>query len=241
MILTNAEKAIAEIPQDKIKDYQDYWNSIAPKDDHEYFMRWVFSFLSVHTTWSANVFAFNLLKANTDWLDDVTILENKLIDSKVGLYKRRLKGIWAFTKSYWSNPDDWKKKDDESWTQCRDRLQTKCHGIGLAKTAFALEMCYPLANESVCLDTHMLSLYGYTLGKDKHKGMRYNVYTQMENHWVEQCKLRNIPAYIGRALFWDMKQNQKDSRYWSYVLEAPQHNEVKNNQSHSQQEIQPVA
>lgn len=210
---------IRAIQDDKIQGYKDYWSSIAPKDDREYFMRWIFAFLSVHTTWSANVFAFNTLNADELWWNNSALLLEKLHSSKVGLYNRRLKGIEAFSKSFWEDPIAWKKLNEETWTECRDRLAAKCHGIGLAKTAFALELCYPLSNESVCLDTHMLQLYGYSTEKEKAKGAKYNSYTEMERHWVEHCKAKNIPAYIGRALFWDTRQQKDDSRYWSYVFE----------------------
>lgn len=219
MIKEQAEQAINEIDLTKIEGYKEYWNSIAPKTEREYFLRWVFSFLSVHTTWTSNVNAFNLLSQTDVWWTNHTALGDYLKVSKVGLYNRRLKGISKFSDDFWTDPSDWKKNDNETWIQCRDRLQEKCYGLGLAKTAFALEMCYPNENESVCLDTHMLQLYGYSTENEKHKGAQYKNYAEMEAHWAEQCRLKGLPAYIGRALFWDKKQNKEDSRYWSYVFE----------------------
>jgi hypothetical protein len=219
MLLAQAAQAINAINFEKIKAYKDYWESIAPKNKGEYFWRWIFSFLSVHTTWSANVRAFTLLKSNEDWIKDDTLLSQKIKESGVGLHIRRTAGIAAFTKAFWANPEEWEKKDTETWIQCRNRLAQKCVGLGYAKTAFALEMCYPTLTEAVCLDTHMLQLYGYNTSSEKRKGAQYNNYQLMEEHWTAQCKLRDIPAYIGRTLFWDAKQQKEDSKYWSYVLE----------------------
>ena len=220
MLLIQAEQALQTIDLSKIQDYKDYWNSIKPNTDEEYFWRWVFSFLSVHTTWSANVAGYNALRNNYAlWKDDKEILRKLIIESGVGLHQRRTEGIWTFTVSFFNDPESWKKKEDETWIECRDRLAARCNGLGLAKTAFALEMCYPNDNESVCLDTHMLQLYGYKSASDKHKATAYKLYSSMEEHWNALCKAAGMSSYIGRALFWDTKQNKSDSRYWSYVFE----------------------
>lgn len=228
-----AETAIAAISPDLITGYNDYWATIAPKNTHEVFMRWIFAFLSVHTTWSANVLGFKILNRNTLWFNNDNLLLEHLITSGVGIHTRRLKGISQFTKSFFEDPNSWNKQTDETWIQCRNRLATRCYGLGLAKTAFALEMCYPLENESVCLDTHMLQLYGYKTAKEKAKGMQYDTYIQMETHWVMKCKERSIPAAIARAIVWDKKQLKSDSRYWTYVFE----NESKDNKSNLKQEV----
>jgi thermostable 8-oxoguanine DNA glycosylase len=220
MNLPQAETAIAAIEKEKIPAYKEYWESIAPKNDEEYFWRWIFSFLSVHTTWSANVKGYKSLREKKDvWKHNKEELSKVIVESGVGLHKRRTEGIWSFTQYYFQDPLDWKKKEDETWVECRNRLQKRCLGIGLAKTAFALEMCYPNENESVCLDTHMLQLYGFTSDDDKRKAMKYKLYSEMEQHWADLCKAIGVSACIGRALFWDKKQKQEDSRYWSYVFE----------------------
>lgn len=211
--------AIGSISAEKIQDYKDYWELITPQDDEEYYWRWVFSFLSVHTTWQSNAFGYLLLRENKFWWENEDSLENKIIEARVGLHKRRTKGIFKFTKDFWTNPEFWKKREDETWAECRDRLAKECNGLGLAKTAFALEMCYPNTNESVCLDTHMLQLYGYMTENERRKACKPEVYKEIEQHWVTECKSRDVPTYIARSLFWDAKQKKEDSRYWSCVFE----------------------
>ncbi len=179
----------------------------------------MFAFLSVHTTWSANVNSYLLLTQNAEsWLHDKQELDNLLRRGGCGLYKRRGDGLWLFKYLFWENPGEWRKKDTETWTECRKRLEKRCNGLGYAKTAFALEMCYPGQCETVCLDTHMLQLYGYA-GKDQAKVSKGAKYIEIENDWNTKAKERNVPSYIARCLFWDNKQKKKDSRYWSYVFE----------------------
>lgn len=207
------------LDQQKVQDYKKYWESVAPKTDVEYYNRWVFSFLSVHTTWEANVSSYLLLTKNADaWVHDKQELDRLLKEGKCGLYKRRGDGLWVFKYLYWEDPASWRKKENEAWHECRSRLEQRCNGLGYAKTAFALEMCYPTQCESVCLDTHMLQLYGYA-GKAQSKVSKGARYIQLENDWVTKAKEFNIPSYIARCLYWDMKQNKEDSRYWSYALE----------------------
>jgi hypothetical protein len=220
MVITQAEKLIQEIPQEKIKVYKDYWASVAPKDDDEYFWRWIFAFLSVHITWSSNVRSYLLLREHRElWRDNKNELARLIRESGAGLHVRRTEGIWKFNQSYLEDTPSWKKGSLENWIDCRNRLAERCLGLGYAKTAFALEMCYPTENESVCLDTHMLQLYGFTTEDTRRKATKYSSYAQIEKHWLDECSKKQIPAYIARCLFWDQKQKKDDSRYWSYVLE----------------------
>lgn len=220
MITTLAEQTITEIPDEKIQNYKDYWEKISPKTDEDKYWRWIFAFLSVHCGWEANVRSYISLRDKyEDWHKNIDELTRLIKRSGVGLHTRRVKGIWTFNDIYFQDVAFWKKKADETWIQCRDRIAAKCFGLGLAKTAFALEMCYPNENESVCLDTHMLQLYGYTKDAEKSKATQPKNYKLIEQHWVDKTIERKVPSYIARCLFWDKKQNQTDSRYWSYVLE----------------------
>lgn len=220
MLTEPAEKAISEISDEKIANYKAYWEKVSPKTDEDKYWRWVFAFLSVHTGWESNVRSFKLLQKNhAKWRESIDELTRIIKRSGVGLFTRRTKGIWEFSNTFFADPKFWQKREEETWIQCRDRLQAKCYGLGLAKTAFALEMCYPTENTSVCLDTHMLQLYGFTKEADKVKATQPKKYKEIEQHWADKSAEREVPPYIARCLFWDQKQNQTDSRYWSSVLE----------------------
>lgn len=128
----------------------------------------------------------------------------------------RGKGIWEFSKSFWENPDFWRKQTNESFVQARDRMKEKLFGLGIAKTSFALEMIYPEECDVTCLDRHGIKLYGVP---DNELEKRYN---SIESHWVETCRNRGLPPALVRHWWWDNRRSpkQKDTRYWSYVLES---------------------
>ena len=37
--------------EEEVERYKSYWESIKPKNDTEIFQRWLFAFMSVHTSW----------------------------------------------------------------------------------------------------------------------------------------------------------------------------------------------
>ena len=222
--MKNAEKVEAELikiasEHEVIKEYKQYWNEITPTKNEDVARRYVFSFLSVHTPWSSNVSSFLLLDKNKDKTNNKEELTQLLQQSRAGNYESKSKGIIKFVNDFEKNPDFFKLKEEEHQQQ-RDIIMTQCFGLGLAKTAFALEMCFPLTAQVVCLDTHMLQFYGYTDKKEKAKAAsNKRLYHEMETHWLKTCKHLNIPPVIARAIWWDRKQQQKNSRYWTYVIE----------------------
>src|SRR5574343_429965 len=78
-------------------------------------------------------------------------------------------------------------------------------------------MCYPRTCGVLCADTHIIQLYGYQPEK-----MNARKYREIETHWIGTCQRLNIPSPIARCVYWDTKQHQPSSRYWSYVLEPDQ-------------------
>lgn len=219
-----AEKDLYEIGKDRelIESYNKYWESITPTTDDEIIRRWIFAFLSVHTPWSGNVRSFLLLdKADRSVLEDYSKVKALIEESRAGCYEMKAKGIYEFNKAYIASQGyNFKLISKGAHMEERDLLMADCYGLGLAKTAFALEMCYPLRAQVACLDTHMLQLYGYTDKIERAKASsNRRKYHEMEKHWVDTCKEIKVAPTIARAIWWDKKQMQKDSRYWTYVLE----------------------
>tara|TARA_Y100000004_G_scaffold188743_1_gene243338 strand:+ start:486 stop:1238 length:753 start_codon:yes stop_codon:yes gene_type:complete len=196
----------------EIKTYKDYWQSVAPKNDTEVFQRWLFAFMSVHTTWERNVIGYEAIKDWTQWFNDDAKLEKLLVDSRVGLHRNRTRFISQFSKRFWQDPE-WYKYQGGDWQQFRDRLVKSILGLGIAKVSFSLEMLYPNEAEVTCMDTHLFQAYGLDQSKDARR------YKEIENYWLDMCRMWNVPSYIARCILWDRKQEQTDSRYWSYVLE----------------------
>ena len=218
---TRVEAELIAISKEKdvIKEYNRYWNEITPTKNEDIARRYVFSFLSVHTPWSSNVSSFLLLEKNKDKLNNKEELTAILQQSRAGNYETKSRGIVKFQKDFETNPDFFKLYDGDHQAQ-RDLIMNQCFGLGLAKTAFALEMCFRLSAQVVCLDTHMLQLYGYTDKKERNKaGSSKRLYHEMEKHWLATCKQLDISPVIARAIWWDKKQQQKNSKYWSYVIE----------------------
>lgn len=211
----DVEDTIFAISDDDINRYSEYWTSIKPEDHKEYYKRWLFSFLSVHTTWQKNVSSYQEL-VDKPIPASKTELFNVIHNTKVGLTNMRTNGIWQFHNDFWQAPDSWYRQENESWVDFRNRVMNQVNGLALAKTSFVLEMAYPATCEVVCLDTHMLQLYKAT---KKGSALTDKSYRRMEKHWIKTCKQRNVPSAIARHIFWDKKQGKQDTRYWSFVFE----------------------
>ena len=59
MDTTKADLFFKSFPKDKVVSYKEYWESIRPNNNDEIFRRYLFSFMSVHTTWKSNVAGYN--------------------------------------------------------------------------------------------------------------------------------------------------------------------------------------
>jgi hypothetical protein len=206
------------VTQSDIYRYACYLTDITPQTAEERFQRWLFSYASVHTTWQLNCKLYCNL-SETSWIGNRKELEARIIDSRAGFYNKRVDYICEFTDYYWKHPDWFLKSKHEDWLHYRDRIRAVAPGIGPAKGSFVVELIYPLAAEVVCVDTHIQQLYGYPPSVINKKGIRDKDTAEIEQHWVKQCLKRGIPPVVARWLYWDRKQGQPDSRYWSFVLE----------------------
>jgi thermostable 8-oxoguanine DNA glycosylase len=215
---SKVDEFFANFPKDKIVSYKDYWESVKPQNNDEIFRRYLFAYMSVHTTWKSNVAGYNAIKNFNEWLDNKELLREKIKNSGCGLYNNRTKFIWDFKDKFWVNPKDFYLTTKRYHVKKRDQIVNNISGLGTAKVSFALEQSHPNECRVFCGDTHMLELYGMkTLTYQSKKGL--DLYKKMERHWSVNCGKIGVPAYIARSIFWDIKQNKEDSRYWSYVFE----------------------
>ena len=210
-ILTKVERFFKSLRRDKVREYSDYWQGIQPQSSHDSFLRYVFAFMSVHTSWEANVVAYEKLK-DCLWIGDEVELEKRLVESRVGLHNNRKRFLTKFTQEFWACPAKFIPTASNTKVK-RDELYPMILGLGIAKTSFAMEMMQPLDNEAVCMDTHLFQIYG--LNQTKHS----KLYKTIESHWNQMSKVFACPNYIARCLFWDQNQGKADSRYWSFCLE----------------------
>ena len=121
--------------------------------------------------------------------------------------------MWEFNQKFWGNKNLFFGRGNRTWAEYRKDLRDNILGMGLAKTSFVLEMTYPLDSEVVCLDTHMLQLFGCKQGK-----LTESKYVKYERLWVTESLKRGIPPVISRAIFWDKNQGKFDSSYWAHVF-----------------------
>ena len=212
------ETIFASMSSNQISAYSDYWESVKPTNDMEIFRRWLFAYTSIHTTWEGNVRGYNAIKDIEKWADNKETLRQLLIDARCGMHNVRTEYIWNFTSDFMANTSDFHRGSTETWTAFRDRLNARCKGIGITKVSFTLEMCFPNEAEVVCLDTHMMQVYG--MKEVRNSGALKKVYENNEQDWINRSQNINTAPYIARCMFWDTKQGHNDSRYWSYVLES---------------------
>ena len=210
-----ATKALETLSPELMAEYTAYFATIKPKTDEEIFLRGCFALASVHTTWKYNVRLYALLK-DLAWIGSKKWLRSLIEESQAGLVNNRTKFYWEFAESYWKDPKSYRRKDGELWAVYRDRLQSLTLGLGHAKSAFYIELCYFEEAQITCLDTHLLQLFG--LKGNQSPGLKQMNY--MENHWLCECARLGLPPCNARWALWDIKQGRPgNSRYWSYILE----------------------
>lgn len=214
-----ARNFFKSINPDIAKQYSEYWESVAPKNDYECFQRYLFAFCSVHTTFKGNINGYLAIKDYNAWADNHDKLLELLKESKAGLQNNRAKYIAQFSRQYWADPKRFRFTSKKNHVSKRDEIAGRISGLGLAKVSFALEMIHPNAARVVCGDIHQLRFYGM-------EECRYNsvaekkAYRQMENHWVTGATKAGVSSYVARCIFWDRLQGKEDSRYWSFTLES---------------------
>ena len=212
MLTTKGKEFFESIKPEDVAQYMAYWQSVAPKNEDEHYQRWLFAYMSVHTTWKNNVRGYQAIKRYRYWAGDKDKLFAKIKNSRVGFQNNRTRFIMDFHDKFWNNVSDFVERGTKTWTEWRDLLVKNILGLGNAKTSFALEMAFPNECEVSCMDTHLFQFYGLDQSKDAKR------YKEIEADLISQCQAKNFPSYIARGLYWDKNQNLKNSRYWSYCL-----------------------
>lgn len=191
-----------------------------PGSPVDVFRRALFAFASVHTTWKSNCALYNALY-ELSWLKSQSVLLSRIQGSGAGLHNNRAAYIWEFAQKYWAHPEWYRKQVYEDWFQYRDRLDTNIKGLGLAKSAFFIELSYLHRNQVPCVDVHMLRLFGIPADTYRKSGAPSTFVRWCEQAWVSCCNNEHVSPTTARWYYWDTKQQQPDSRYWAGVLEGP--------------------
>jgi len=218
MITEPATQHIAKIRQADVDRYVTYLEEIRPRTPEDRFRRWLFAYASVHTTWKMNCHLYQWLE-DLKWLGKPEELRQRIVISGAGMYNKRTAHLSEFAQFYWDHPDWFRKSIHEDWATYRNRLENAAKGIGPTKASFWIELTQPIEAQVICIDTHVLQLYGYSPKEINQQHSAQKSMSAIEKHWVEACKARGIPPVVARWLFWDGKQGHPDSRYWSFVFE----------------------
>ena len=204
-------KYFDSIKDEEVNEQTDYWKTKYPKSHNDVRNRWLFAFASVHTTWTNNVNQYQAVKDKP--LCNYSKLLSRLIIGGGGMYNLKASGMFHFgTVWRYDNTPFVNKPTD--WVQTRNSVAKELIQLNKAKTSFAMEMTWPLESEVVCLDRHILRLYG----QDPEDAPNQTNYDWMERYWMRQSKQRNIPAYIARCVYWDRINKSNNSNYWAYIL-----------------------
>jgi thermostable 8-oxoguanine DNA glycosylase len=198
-----------------VKTETDYWDNLTVTSDAERFNRWVFAIMSVHTTWESNVRGYNVAMKDLSWTIDKKRLEEMVVEARVGMYERRNRGLWQLAQKFRENPEQFKKQDDETWQECRNRLVGTIYGLGNAKTTYGLALSNPVDAQLCCLDVHLLRF----LGHDQDGQPNLKIYQAMEDEWLDRCDKYGVSPNVAREIYWNKVQGRRNSRYWSYCLE----------------------
>jgi hypothetical protein len=210
----DVDRFFLTISKDEVKRHTDYWAKKIPTDTEKVFHRWLFAFLSVHTTWEMNVRGFLAVRDIDKWLGrDSGILKRILIGSGVGLHNNRTRFISEFANKFWNNTPFYSKAKAESWAEYRNRVEKVTIGLQKAKTSFAIEMCDPINSKVFCEDVHMLRLFGVGLQRTSLK-----CYEEIEKYWIKKSDQVNVPPYVARVIFWNRKQEKENCHYWAHCL-----------------------
>lgn len=209
------ERAFESYSNSDVVRYVDYWDGLTARTDSELFRRFLFAYCSVHTTWEGNINGYNAIKDFEAWRAPREGLRTRLVRSGVGLHNNRAKWIGDFSDAFWADPGAHRRGVRESWSSYRDRLEAGITGLGPAKTSFALELAFPLEAEVLCLDIHMLRMYG-----KKDQNLKVGEYQRYEHDWLGRCRAVGLPSFVVKQIHWDALQGRPDSRYWSHVLEG---------------------
>lgn len=210
----SVRKEINKVSPSKVALYLQYWGRMVPRNHKEYYHLWLFAFMSIRTRWETNVELYKeLRKLPPDFSSrQVRGVMNRL---RGGLTDMRVIGISRFRRDFWRNPQEWYVQPGEDFADARDRLVDKTYGLGLAKTAFVLEMAYPRTCQVVCVDTHIKQLYGL----EAENSINDRLYRRMERHWLGVCAERGLASAQVRNIYWDELRGEPSTRYWSYCLE----------------------
>lgn len=191
--------------------YETYLQSIAAESGNDVFWRFVFAFTSIHSNYESNIRAYQILRNPGAWQGEDT-LRQALVAARCGLYNNRARFLWKFAHEFFFG-SFMALQFADNLLEKRNMMVERLHGIGRAKTSFALEMSFPTQSEVVCMDVHHLRLY------DLSESPTRADYERCERDWCWRSEELGVSPYAMRNVFWDENKGQPSPRFWTFVFE----------------------
>lgn len=213
-----AEEAVRSVPRARLSAYHRYWSELVPTTPQEAYYRWAYAVASVNSNVVVHLQTYRFVLRlglapgwTAGWTEES--LTRAFADSRVGgMFANRSRAFLALDKRFLENPRAFAPGAPDP--DDRDLLMAALHGLGPAKTAFALELVDPHGCTAVCMDRHVLRLYGLDPAK-----VRPADYARAEAHWAEFCRSRGLAPAVARFAVWDALFGRSDCRWWSFVFE----------------------
>lgn len=214
-------EALIDNLEDKIvTQYTEYWTTMLPKTEADYFKRWLYAMLTAAMSAAAGNQLFTIaIQQFPQWENSQLFLTEAYRNARVGFFNQKASFAFALRSAYINNPEKFVRRAGEDWIAFRNRIAKATPGLGMAKGGFGVELTSPINGGAVCLDRHMLRLYG------SGPAISDIEYRKLEKHWLARCELRKVPPCIARCAIWDALQGHTSSRWWSDVLNVTQADE----------------
>ena len=196
--------------------YENHFELLDNRNRTDVFHAFMFSALTVHMKWESTVKMYTALRG-ADW-DAFTLdsLTDTVRGFRTGLHNGTAKRLWSVYR-FFRDEEEIYRKEDEAWTEYRDRLSKRIHGLSITKISFPIEMLWPDANVA-CLDTHML---GRVFNRRRGKyGRQVNLttYRKFEDEWCRACIRSGKKPGIVRLAYWDSMMGYDSPEFWTDCL-----------------------
>jgi len=163
------------------------------KDQDFVFSRIAFAVLSANTPFDSSVKALNYVLENRGAASRVDIQEFQCFPAKADF-------VNALHDACVADHTRFLRKEIESWSTYRYRLQREVKGLGIAKASFAVSLLYPLTADLACIDTWMQKVF---LGNTAFKTLGRAAYEIVEAKVRNYARRVGVGTFIAQWMIWD--------------------------------------
>lgn len=175
----------------------------APPEPGPVYERYLFALLSRHCALRRTVRAFELLRGR--FQTEADALAAVLRDERIGYYNTWAPQIAAFTRAYCAAPEQYLPATGESFADAQDRIVAATHGLGPAKTAFALALVLPFDATVCCVDVHIARLLAPLMECSETAVTRR--YREADTLLGEVAARAGVPLAIAHWILWDHQRH----------------------------------